>query len=162
MLWSRVQVSFDIQLCLVQIFCGFYLTPLGFCFLRALFNPSVLLLLDEGKQDESSTISGGKNKNWDWRINQGMTPGGRRCGKDIAESSFIPERFRNTGPERRHKAWDINYLDKDQSVCSAVCTWNCYKINTDKIMHTLQKKNRITGLWSGNWVCMISTWVLYY
>lgn len=39
-----------------------------------------------------------------FRLNQGMTPGGRSCGKDMAELNSIPERFRNTGLERYHEA----------------------------------------------------------
>lgn len=33
-----------------------------------------------------------------------MTAGGRSCGKGMAESYFIPERFKNTDPERYHEA----------------------------------------------------------
>lgn len=99
----------------------------------------VLLLLDD-KQEESSRIPGGRNKNWDLRTKQGTIRGGRICGRDVAESNFISERFWNTDPEGHRGAWDIKCLDKDQSVCWEVCTGNYYKINTDKVTHSLQKK----------------------
>lgn len=58
------------------------------------------------KKEATEPQEGGSDKSWDWRRDQEMAPGGRKGREDMAESSFIPERFRNNGSEIHHKSWE--------------------------------------------------------
>lgn len=64
------------------------------------------------KKEATEPQEGGNDKSWDWRRDQGMTPGGRKGREHMAESGFTPERFGNNGSEIHHKPWDNKVLQQ--------------------------------------------------